>query len=93
MEPKVGFEPTTYGLQNRRSNQLSYFGIYVKPANIYFDLFNNNYSKQINNAKSLTKIVKIVNSLYASTTYGTPWSILGLRIGWVNEDLKICEAF
>jgi len=31
--------------------------------------------------------------LYASTTYGTPWSILGLRIGWVNEDLKICEAF
>ena len=27
MEPAEGFEPTTYGLQNRRSNQLSYAGI------------------------------------------------------------------
>ena len=26
----MGFEPTTYGLQNRCSNQLSYFGILAK---------------------------------------------------------------
>ena len=28
LEPVEGVEPTTYGLQNRRSNQLSYTGIY-----------------------------------------------------------------
>ena len=27
MEPMVGFEPTTYSLQNCRSNQLSYGGL------------------------------------------------------------------
>ena len=27
LEPMVGFEPTTYGLQNRCSNQLSYIGL------------------------------------------------------------------
>jgi hypothetical protein len=27
VEPMVGFEPTTYGLQNRCSNQLSYIGV------------------------------------------------------------------
>ena len=29
-EPEVGFEPTTYGLQNRCSNQLSYIGSAAK---------------------------------------------------------------
>ncbi len=29
MAPQVGFEPTTHGLTVHRSNQLSYWGIYL----------------------------------------------------------------
>ncbi len=36
LEPAEGFEPTTYCLQNSRSNQLSYAGVFVRKRTMRF---------------------------------------------------------